>query len=54
MPYEEALAHYEIGRHLTPVDQVRGEHLDRACALFSQLSASYDWAHAKLALEAPA
>jgi tetratricopeptide (TPR) repeat protein len=54
MPYEEALAHYEIGRHLTPSDQVRSQHLDRACALFSQLSAAYDWAHAKLALEATA
>ncbi len=54
MPYEEALGHYEIGRHLTASDQVRDEHLDRACALFSQLSAAYDWAHAKLALEGPA
>jgi tetratricopeptide (TPR) repeat protein/tRNA A-37 threonylcarbamoyl transferase component Bud32 len=54
MPYEEALGHYEIGRHLTPADKMRSEHLDRACSLFSGLSASYDWAHAKLALEGTA
>jgi tetratricopeptide (TPR) repeat protein len=54
MPYEEALGHYEIGRHLASADQVRDEHLDRACTLFSQLSAAYDWAHAKLALEGTA
>jgi tetratricopeptide (TPR) repeat protein/tRNA A-37 threonylcarbamoyl transferase component Bud32 len=54
MPYEEALGHYEIGRHLTASDHVRDEHLDRACTLFSQLSAAYDWAHAKLALEGTA
>ena len=54
MPYEEALGHYEIGRHLTDSDRVRDEHLDRACDLFSQLSAAYDWAHAKLALEGTA
>ncbi|HLC04347.1 MAG TPA: AAA family ATPase [Anaerolineales bacterium] len=54
MPYEEALGHYEIGRHLTPSDQVRSQHLNRACDLFSGLSAAYDWAHAKLALEGTA
>lgn len=54
MPYEEALGHYEIGRHLTDSDRVRDQHLDRACDLFSQLSAAYDWAHAKLALEGTA
>jgi class 3 adenylate cyclase/tetratricopeptide (TPR) repeat protein len=42
MPYEQALAHYEIGRHLTEDDPARQQHLERAAALFKQVGAGYD------------
>ncbi len=39
MPYEEALAHYEIGRHLPQGDPIRQRHLDSACEIFTRLGA---------------
>ncbi len=42
MPYEQGLAHYEIGRHLTPNDPARQAHLKRAREIFTRLEATYD------------
>jgi hypothetical protein len=39
MPYEQALAHYELGRHLTDP-----AHLAQAAHLFTRLGAAYDLA----------
>lgn len=39
MPYEEGLAHYEIGRHLSPTDPIRSYHLDQANYIFADLGA---------------
>jgi class 3 adenylate cyclase/tetratricopeptide (TPR) repeat protein len=50
MPYEQALAHYELGRHLGAKDPARQIHLDRACKLFTALGAAHDLARAQGAL----
>jgi class 3 adenylate cyclase/tetratricopeptide (TPR) repeat protein len=50
MPYPEGLLELEIGRSLTLVDAGRREHLQRACDLFSAVSAAYDLALAESAL----
>ncbi|HEX9439329.1 MAG TPA: hypothetical protein VF909_06605, partial [Roseiflexaceae bacterium] len=42
MPYEQAQALYEIGRHLPPGDPARAEHLRRASDIFERLGAAYD------------
>jgi tetratricopeptide (TPR) repeat protein len=42
MPYDEALAHYQIGRHLEPNDPQRREHLKRAAEIFGRLGAAGD------------
>jgi tetratricopeptide (TPR) repeat protein len=42
MRLEQALAHYEIGRHLPVGDGRRRAHLRDACAIFSTLGARYD------------
>jgi len=47
MPYDQGLAHYEIGRHATGLE--RQEHLARACAIFARLGAAYDLARAEAA-----
>jgi len=47
MRYDEALAHYQIGRHLKAEDQARLEHLARAREIFSELGAAYDLARAQ-------
>lgn len=39
MPYEEALAHLEIGSHLPPGSAERAQHLRKASELFGQQSA---------------
>lgn len=39
MPYERALAHHEIGRHLPPDDPARPTHLARADAILNELGA---------------
>jgi hypothetical protein len=48
MPYEQGLAHYEIGRHAEPGAE-RQKHLDQACALLTRCGAVYDLARARLA-----
>lgn len=45
MPYEQGLAHYEIGRHV--VGDERQHHLARARELFKQLGAAFDLARAQ-------
>jgi hypothetical protein len=47
MPYEEGLAHLEIGRHLPPGDRERTEHLDQACRIFERLGTLSDLAAAR-------
>lgn len=42
MPYEQALALYEIGRHLPAADPNRCTHLTRAAEIFHQLNAKYN------------
>ncbi|MGB0385679.1 MAG: adenylate/guanylate cyclase domain-containing protein [Ardenticatenaceae bacterium] len=50
MPYEKALAHYEIGRLLPVNDAKRQEHLTQAIDIFARLDAAYDLARAQEAL----
>lgn len=55
LPYEEGLAHYEIGRHLPEGESSedgwgREEHLQRAVEIFSRLGVPYDLARARTAL----
>jgi hypothetical protein len=52
MPYEQALALYEMGRHLPAHDPNRRAHLTHAIEIFSQLQASYDLNRAQQALAA--
>jgi hypothetical protein len=54
MPPDQARLHYEIGRHLPTQDPARCQHLERACALFEQMGATYDLARATEALRASA
>ena len=42
MPYEQGLAHYEIGRHLPLDDPAQREHLKNARKIFTKLEARYD------------
>ena len=42
MPYEQGLAHFEIGRHLSPRHTKRQEHLQAAHNIFERLNANYD------------
>jgi hypothetical protein len=42
LAYDEALAHYEIGRHTDAGDPARQEHLSRAGEIFERLGAAYD------------
>jgi tetratricopeptide (TPR) repeat protein len=44
MAYDEALAHYEIGRHTAAGDPARQEHLARAGEIFERLGSAYDQA----------
>ena len=48
MPYEEGLAHYEIGRHRDGA--ARQHHLARAREIFAKLGASYDLSRAQSAV----
>jgi len=41
MPYDEALAHYEVGRHLSLDDPRRSPRLELARALFTEIGAEY-------------
>lgn len=47
MPYEEALAHFDLGRHGAPADQPA--HLAQASEIFERLGATYDWERARAA-----
>jgi eukaryotic-like serine/threonine-protein kinase len=47
MPYDEARAHLEIGRHLSLRDPARRGHLTRAAAIFAELHAVTDHAQAE-------
>lgn len=51
MPYEQGLAHYQIGRHLPPPDPSRLTHLNRAKEIFSQLDARHDLARIQAVAE---
>ncbi|HEY4689869.1 MAG TPA: AAA family ATPase, partial [Anaerolineae bacterium] len=51
MPYEQAQAHYEIGRHLPTTDPARREHLRHAREIFARIGAAYDLALTEKALE---
>jgi tetratricopeptide (TPR) repeat protein len=42
MPYEQGLAHYEIGRHLPTDEPARGKHLDHAAEIFARVGATHD------------
>jgi len=54
MPFEEAQAYYEIGRHLPETDPIRAEHLARARELFAKMGAKYDLALVEAALDSTA
>jgi hypothetical protein len=41
MPFEQGLAHYQLGRHLSPGHPDRPEHLKRAETIFEELKATY-------------
>ncbi|MEP7286086.1 MAG: AAA family ATPase [Chloroflexota bacterium] len=49
MPYEQGLAHYELGRHLDPSDPQRQEHLAAAGEIFERINAVYDLARVQTA-----
>jgi len=49
MPYEQGLAHYEIGRHAAGPG--RYSHLVRACEILGRLGAAYDRERAEAALK---
>jgi hypothetical protein len=49
MPYEQGLAHYEIGRHFSVGDPGREGHLKRAVDIFTQLDAGWDLERAEQA-----
>jgi class 3 adenylate cyclase/tetratricopeptide (TPR) repeat protein len=51
MPYEQGLAHYELGRHSGADDPARSLHLARACEIFAELGAAYDLKRARDASE---
>ncbi|MGB0387097.1 MAG: AAA family ATPase [Ardenticatenaceae bacterium] len=44
MSYQEALAHYQIARHLPPADPKRAQHLTQATDIFTRLGATADLA----------
>ncbi len=48
MPFEQGLAHYEIGRHLDTQDPDRKTHLAQALAIFEKLGALYQLARTKM------
>jgi len=51
IPYDQALAHYEIGRHLKADDPKRRQHLQTALEIFDQLGTAYDRAATQSALD---
>lgn len=53
MPYDEGLAHAEIGLHLPSTEPRRQEHLVRAIALFIRLEAGFDLERVLAAVRRP-
>jgi tetratricopeptide (TPR) repeat protein len=53
MPYEEALLHYEIGRHMKHGELRRSEHLEQAVKTFERLGAVWDLSRAHYAVAVP-
>jgi len=51
MPYEQAQALYELGRHLPAHDPNRQVYLSRAVEVFGRLSAKYDLARVRMVLD---
>ncbi len=51
MPFEEGLAHFEIGRHLPADNPARQEQLDRAIQIFEQIEAANELERAWTELE---
>jgi class 3 adenylate cyclase/tetratricopeptide (TPR) repeat protein len=47
MPYEQARAHLEIGRHLAPGTPSRERHLDESIRIFEQLGAAHELRRAR-------
>src|SRR5262249_22760151 len=47
--YDQALLHYEIGRHLMPEHPVRADHLQRAAQLCERIGAAFDGERARAA-----
>lgn len=54
LAYEQALLHYQIGRHLPESDRHRRQHLDQASQLFTQLGAAWNLQQVQLITEPPA
>jgi hypothetical protein len=50
MPYEEALAHHDIGRHLHAGHPARREHLAQAVDILARVGAAYDLERVKVEL----
>jgi hypothetical protein len=50
MPYEQGLAHCQIGQHLLEEDPDRQTHLAQAGEIFERLGAAYDLARVQQAL----
>jgi class 3 adenylate cyclase/tetratricopeptide (TPR) repeat protein len=50
MPYEQGLAHYQIGLHLPLDAAARRDHLNRAADIFTQLDTAYDFGRVQKAL----
>ena len=51
MPFEQGLAHYEIGRHTDPSDPERTAHLEAAREILARIHASHALAARDLASE---
>jgi tetratricopeptide (TPR) repeat protein len=47
MPYDQGLAHFEIGRHLPASDPARKQHLQQAADLFAQVGSVWNLALVK-------
>jgi class 3 adenylate cyclase/tetratricopeptide (TPR) repeat protein len=50
MPYDQGLAHFEIGRHQPAGDPGREQHLQQAANIFSELGAEWNLAQVKAAM----
>jgi tetratricopeptide (TPR) repeat protein/tRNA A-37 threonylcarbamoyl transferase component Bud32 len=53
MPYESALADYDLGRHLPSDDPSRLRHLERAQQTFRDLGSDYHWGLVQAGLNLP-